>query len=172
MAPDFEEAGLIMLINDSWPIDRNGERIWVVGVDDPHFYKMADTKQAFRDVPGQAFTIFLAHSPEAYKEAARCQAQLYLCGHTHGGQICLPERGPLLTNSKAPRFTAAGSWQHQKMTGYTSRGAGPSGIPLRFNCPGEISLITLCKGNGSSKDSPSSEEEHLLAGLKKMSIVI
>jgi predicted MPP superfamily phosphohydrolase len=118
---------------------------------------MADTKQAFRDVPGQAFTIFLAHSPEAYKEAARCQAQLYLCGHTHGGQICLPERGPLLTNSKAPRFTAAGSWQHQEMTGYTSRGAGPSGIPLRFNCPGEISLITLCKGNGSSKDSPSSE---------------
>ena len=146
MTPDFEEAGLIMLVNESWPIERNGEQIWVVGVDDPHFYKMANTTQAFRDVPAQAFTIFLAHSPEAYKEAARCQAQLYLCGHTHGGQICLPERGPILTNSRAPRFTASGSWQYRKMTGYTSRGAGPSGIPLRFNCPGEISLITLIKG--------------------------
>ena len=145
MTPDFEEAGLIMLINESWPIDRQGEKIWVVGVDDPHFYKTADAKTAFRDVPDQAFSIFLAHSPEAYQQAAQCQAQLYLCGHTHGGQICLPDRGPILTNSRAPRFTASGSWQYQNMQGYTSRGAGPSGIPLRFNCPGEISLITLVK---------------------------
>ena len=157
MTPDFEEAGLIMLINESWPIDRNGEQIWVVGVDDPHFYKTADAKTAFRDVPTQAFTIFLAHSPEAYQQAAQCQAQLYLCGHTHGGQICLPERGPILTNSRAPRFTASGSWQYQNMQGYTSRGAGPSGIPLRFNCPGEISLITLVKGEIKAANAASAE---------------
>ncbi len=150
MAPDFEEAGLIMLINESWPIDKNGERIWIVGVDDPHFYKMADAEQAFRDVPTQAFTIFLAHSPETYKEAAQLQAQLYLCGHTHGGQICLPGniiQGPLLTNSRAPRFTASGIWQYQQMQGYTSRGAGSSSIPLRFNCPGELTIIKLVKGD-------------------------
>lgn len=157
MTPDFEESGLVMLINESWPIDKNGEQIWVVGVDDPHFYKMASARQAFRDVPDQAFTIFLAHSPEAYKDAAQFQAQLYLCGHTHGGQICLPARGPILTNSKAPRFTASGCWQYLKMTGYTSRGAGTSSIPLRFNCPGEISLITLFKGDLRSPDTPSSE---------------
>ncbi|MDD3815130.1 MAG: CDP-archaeol synthase [Desulfocapsaceae bacterium] len=150
MAPDFEEAGLIMLINESWPIERNGEKIWIVGVDDPHFYKMANAEEAFRDVPAQAFTIFLAHSPESYKEAAKCNANLYLCGHTHGGQICLPGniiQGPLLTNSRAPRFTASGNWQYQQMQGYTSRGAGPSSIPLRFNCPGEITIITLVKGD-------------------------
>jgi predicted MPP superfamily phosphohydrolase len=145
MSPDLEEAGLIMLINESWPITRNGEQIWVVDVDDPHFYKTADADQAFRDVPARAFTIFLAHSPEAYKQAAQCRASLYLCGHTHGGQIRLPKRGPILTNSRAPRFTASGSWQYRNMQGYTSRGVGPSGIPLRFNCPGEISLITLAK---------------------------
>ena len=158
MTPDFEECGLIMLINDSWPIDRNGERIWIVGVDDPHYYKMADAAQAFRDVPDKAFTIFLAHSPESYKQAAQFQAQLYLCGHTHGGQICLPKtvkRGPLLTNSKAPRFTASGLWQFQKMLGYTSRGAGASSIPLRFNCPGEISLITLRKDKQTAIDIDS-----------------
>lgn len=146
MTPDFEEAGLITLINESWPIERNGEKIWVVGVDDPHYYQMADTRQAFRDVPDKAFSIFLAHSPETYRQAARCQTRLYLCGHTHGGQICLPEalkRGPILTNSRAPGFTASGSWQYQEMLGYTSRGAGTSGIPLRFNCPGEITIITL-----------------------------
>ena len=157
MTPDFEEAGLIMLINESWPIDRNGERIWVVGVDDPHFYKTADAQSAFRDVPAQAFTIFLAHSPEAYQQAAQCQAQLYLCGHTHGGQICLSGRGPILTNSRAPRFTASGWWQYRNMQGYTSRGAGPSGIPLRFNCPGEIALITLVKGESKTENSASAE---------------
>lgn len=152
MTPDFEDVGLIMLINDSWEISENGSRIWIVGVDDPHYYKTHDAQMAYRDVPETGFSIFLAHSPEAYKQAANCRACLYLCGHTHGGQICLPGRGALLTNSRAPRFTAAGRWQYQGMTGYTSRGAGASGIPLRFNCPGEISLLTLRKGTIQNKD--------------------
>lgn len=147
MAPDFEETGLIMLINESWPIEKNGERIWIVGVDDPHYYKMANAEVAYREVPAQAFTIFLAHSPESYREAARHNANLYLCGHTHGGQICLPDQIPVFTNSRAPRHTASGTWQYRKMTGYTSRGAGTSSIPLRFHCPGEITLITLVKGD-------------------------
>lgn len=145
MAPDFEETGLIMLINESWPIEKNGERIWIVGVDDPHYYKMANAEAAYRHVPARAFSIFLAHSPEAYREAERCKADLYLCGHTHGGQICLPDRSPIFTNSRAPRHTAVGVWRHQKMTGYTSRGVGASSIPLRFHCPGEITLITLVR---------------------------
>ena len=127
--------------------------------DSPHSYKTADAGEAFRDVPAQAFTIFLAHSPETYREASQFQAQLYLCGHTHGGQICLParvKRGPILTNSRAPRFTASGNWQYQEMQGYTSRGAGSSSIPLRFNCTSEITLITLSKGDPNSPETPSS----------------
>jgi len=143
MSPDFEEAGIIMLINDSWQIKENDSHIWIVGVDDPHYYKVDDVRQAFRKVPEGEFVIFLAHSPEAYKSAAEFHPRLYLCGHTHGGQICLPGRGPILTNSRAPRFTADGYWEYNNMQGYTSRGAGASGIPLRFNCPGEINLITL-----------------------------
>jgi len=149
MTPDFEECGIIMLINDSWEISRNGQRIWIVGVDDPHYYKTDNARQACQRVPQNDFKIFLAHTPEAYKRAAACKAHLYLCGHTHGGQICLADKRPILTNSKAPRFTARGSWTYQGMSGYTSRGAGVSGVPLRFNCPGEISLITLRKGTGA-----------------------
>jgi uncharacterized protein len=146
MAVDLEETGLIMLINDSWKISRGGESIWVVGVDDPHYYRVDDAKRAFRGIPDQGFKIFLAHSPEAYKAAADFHPQLYLCGHTHGGQICLTGRGPIFTNSRAPRFTAMGCWHYRGMTGYTSRGAGASGVPLRFNCPGEITLLTLYRG--------------------------
>ncbi len=145
MTPDLEEAGVLMLINDSWEISNGQESIWVIGVDDPHYYKTHDVEQAMRNVPNTAFKILLAHSPEAYKQAAAIQVQLYLCGHTHGGQICLPGKKPICTNSRAPRYTASGSWQFRGMTGYTSRGAGSSSIPLRFNCPGEISLITLRK---------------------------
>ena len=143
MSPDFEEAGMIMLVNEAWPISIGDEKIWIVGVDDPHYYRVDDTPRAFRTVPKEDFAILLAHSPEAYKDAAAHGARLYLCGHTHGGQICLRGRGPLFTNSRAPRFTAVGTWRYQDMVGYTSRGAGASGVPYRFHCPGEISLITL-----------------------------
>ena len=143
MVPDLEEAGITMLINDSWEIKKNGDSLWIVGVDDPHYYKMANADEAYRRVPEDVFSIFLAHSPEAYEAASAHNAALYLCGHTHGGQICLPNQRPLITNSSAPRHTAAGRWQYQQMTGITSRGTGASSVPLRFNCPGEILLITL-----------------------------
>lgn len=143
MLPDFEDAGVVMLVNDSAPITRGSEQIWVIGVDDPHYYKLDDTEKAVADVPAGAFTIYLAHSPEAYLKAAAINADLYLCGHTHGGQICLADGTPVITNSRAPRYTAKGDWKYGAMQGYTSKGAGPSGIPVRFNCPGEITIITL-----------------------------
>ncbi len=146
MVPDFEEAGIIMLINESWELTEGAQRIWVVGVDDPHYYKTHDFSRAFRRVPERDFTILLVHSPEVYKIGSAYRANLYLCGHTHGGQICLSPLNPLLTNSNAPRFTASGRWDYRRMTGYTSRGAGASGVPLRFNCPGEVTVIKLRSG--------------------------
>lgn len=146
MAPDLEEAGILMLINDSWKIAGAKADLWIVGIDDPHYYKVHDPGRAFAKVPPEDFKIFLAHSPEAYREAREYHPQLYLCGHTHGGQIRLPGGLPLYTNSRAPRFTADGPWHYRGMQGYTSRGAGASGTPLRFNCPGEILLLTLRRG--------------------------
>ncbi|MEW6500257.1 MAG: CDP-archaeol synthase [Thermodesulfobacteriota bacterium] len=146
MVPDLEEAGILMLVNDNQPLEREGQTIWLVGLDDPHYYRTNDEDTAFRAVPAGAFTILLAHSPEAYRQAAAHGARLYLCGHTHAGQIRPPGRGPIYTNSSAPRHTAEGRWYWQGMTGYTSRGIGASSVPLRFNCPGEVTRITLRKG--------------------------
>lgn len=145
MIPDLEEAGVIMLINEPWPIERGPSRIWVAGVDDPHYYKLDDARQACRDIPDDEFTIFLAHSPETYKKAALEKVDLYLCGHTHGGQMCFHNKRPVFTNSRAPRLTSVGEWRFKDMLGYTSRGVGASSIPVRFNCPGEACLITLCQ---------------------------
>ncbi|MEW6427420.1 MAG: CDP-archaeol synthase [Thermodesulfobacteriota bacterium] len=146
MVPDLEDAGIVMLINDAVAIERQGERIWIVGIDDPHFYKVHDPAAAYRDVPPGAFSIFLAHSPEAVRDVLPHRPDLYLCGHTHGGQVCLPGGGKIFTHCRAPRAITSGRWQFEGMTGYTSRGAGASGLPLRFHCPGEITLITLRRG--------------------------
>ena len=147
LLPDLEESGVTMLVNDGTHINRDDDTIWLAGVDDPHYYRCADLEQAYDTVPTDAFNILLAHSPELYNKAPGYGTRLYLCGHTHGGQICLPGIGPVFTHSSAPRYHAAGEWRYQGMTGYTSTGAGASGIPLRFNCPGEIPLITLSRSS-------------------------
>ncbi|MCJ7617460.1 MAG: CDP-archaeol synthase [Desulfobacterales bacterium] len=146
--PDLEDAGIWMLVNDAYPLRRNSKTIWLVGVDDPHYYRAHDIKSAFNKVPKDAFNIFIAHSPEAYRDAAQHMASFYLCGHTHGGQVRLPfYNGPIITHSRAPRRIASGLWKYNGMYGYTSSGVGTSGVPVRFNCPGEVVLFTLKKSD-------------------------
>jgi predicted MPP superfamily phosphohydrolase len=145
MIPDLEDLGIVMLVNDSIYLQRGNEGLHLAGLDDSHYYKTHDPALAFADVPADAFSIVLSHSPEAFRDVASFNPDLFLCGHTHGGQIRLPKRGPIFTHSKAPRFTAAGLWRFNGMVGYTSCGTGSSGIPLRFNCSPEITLLTLKK---------------------------
>lgn len=143
MLPYFKEAGLSILINDSHVIKQDGSELWIVGIDDPHYYKTHDVELAFSHVPTDAPSIIIAHSPEAYREASQHGPLLYLCGHTHGGQVCLPGGYPVFTHSRAQYKTATGRWQCGNMAGYTSKGIGTSRIPIRFNCASEITLITL-----------------------------
>ncbi|MEW6219708.1 MAG: CDP-archaeol synthase [Thermodesulfobacteriota bacterium] len=152
MIPELEDAGIVMLVNDSEPVTRGKDRLWLVGVDDPHYYKCHDLTRAFREVPAGAFIIFLAHSPELSREAAARDASLYLCGHTHGGQVRLPGLGPLFTHSRStPRRMVSGPWQAGAMQGYTSRGVGSSTVMVRFNCEPEATVITLRQGTAPRK---------------------
>ena len=143
MIPFLDSFGVKMLINDKVHLQVNGDRIWIVGVDDPHFFQQHDLPIAFNEVPKEDFVIFLAHSPELFDDVVDYHPDLYLCGHTHGGQIRLPFLPPIVTASRAPRWTSAGEWHHKGITGYTSRGCGVTYVPVRFNCPPEITIITL-----------------------------
>ncbi|MHC1742301.1 MAG: CDP-archaeol synthase [Syntrophobacteraceae bacterium] len=144
------QDGVGYLVNESAAIERNGERIWLIGADDPHMYKCHDLGKAFQDVPADGFRILAAHSNEIYREAARFRPHLYLCGHTHAGQIQLPRFGPIFTHSSAPRRFCYGPWVHETMQGFTSCGAGVSGIPVRFASRGEVVLLTLKRGDSVS----------------------
>ena len=66
-----------------------------------------------------------------------------LSGHTHGGQICLPGGAPVTLSAVLPRSLGSGPWRHHGMIGYTSTGTGSSVVPVRFNCPPEITLHEL-----------------------------
>jgi predicted MPP superfamily phosphohydrolase len=151
IAKELDAAGVKMLINENFTIDRNGTKIYICGVDDCHYYGSHDINQAIAGVPNKAFKIFLCHSPELYADVERAGFSLYLAGHTHGGQICPIPGKPILLQSKIPRRLAAGSWAQGNLKGYTSRGAGSSGVPARFNCPPEIALITLKSGTNKNE---------------------
>ncbi|NSW52328.1 MAG: metallophosphoesterase [Anaerolineae bacterium] len=144
--PLLEQRGIRFLINEQYRVERNGATMWIVGVDDPHYYELDDLDLSMETIPGEAFVVALVHSPELYKEAAIKNVALYLCGHTHGGQVCLPGGIPIMTNADCPRKLISGPWQYQSMKGYTSRGTGSSGTFVRYFCPPEVTLHTLVTG--------------------------
>ncbi len=152
LVPAIENLGIQVLINESAIIKYNGSTFGLAGVDDPHTYKVADVKAAFAGISDQKFKILLAHAPEIIEAASALGFDLYLTGHTHGGQICLPGGIALFNNSSCPRKFARGNWHYGKMLGYTSYGIGASGAPLRFFCPPEVTIHHLhSKTNISSK---------------------
>ena len=143
MAPAMEAMGIRLLFNECEAIVRGGQRIFLAGVDDPHFYRADDIGKAASQLPSDGFSILLAHTPEVYDRAMNAGFDLTLCGHTHGGQLCLPGGRAIKLQANVPRFIGAGPWRHGAMVGYTSVGVGTSLVPVRLNCPPEITLHTL-----------------------------
>lgn len=143
MVPGFESMGVRMLLNESVTIENNGDEIHLAGIDDPHYYRADNVEKASHGIPYESTSILLAHSPEIYKHAAHAGFNVMFCGHTHGGQICLPGGIPLICNARCPRTLCSGPWRHHQMVGYTSRGSGVSMVDVRFNCRAEITLHHL-----------------------------
>lgn len=145
MVPGLEGMGIHVMLNESAVIERNGELLYLSGIDDPHYYKAHNLEKAAEAVPEDAVSILLSHSPETYQHAAHAGFDVFFCGHTHGGQICLPGGWPLMCNAKAPRSVCNGAWNYKKMQGYTSKGSGASVVDVRYNCAPEVTVHTLHK---------------------------
>ena len=142
MVEGLEAAGITVLINETVRVAHGDAEFTLTGLDDVHtFYTEAALHALDRGADG--FAIALVHSAEMADFAASAGYDLYLCGHTHGGQICLPG-GRLL----APSLTRCkdfhkGAWYCGDMIGYTTTGLGVSRPAVRFNCRGEVAVITL-----------------------------
>ncbi|HET7889148.1 MAG TPA: metallophosphoesterase [Bradyrhizobium sp.] len=146
MVPAMEAMGIRMLLNECEVIARGDQRIYLAGIDDAHFFRVDNLEKAASQIPRDAFSILLSHTPEIYRQAAHANFDLMLSGHTHGGQLCLPGSIPIKLEAVLPRRMGAGLWQYGTMRGYTSVGAGSSVVPVRLNCPPEITLHCLRRG--------------------------
>lgn len=153
MVPEFEEMGLRMLLNESVMIERDGRAICLAGIDDAHYFRVDNIEKTAHDLSAGAISILLSHTPEIYRQAAHAGFDVLLCGHTHGGQICLPGGIPLTLDSRCPRYMGSGSWRYHAMTGYTSVGAGTSIVDVRLNCPPEITLHRLRRRKSQTPDT-------------------
>lgn len=143
-------SGTELLINRSIHIEHNGLRIEIFGVDD--FWNGVPVPPQFS--PAAALRILVCHNPEyveLLERAGMVNFHLALCGHTHGGQICLPGGLGALTYNTSSRFTAGleplspapDQSAVKDSYAYTSRGLGVVEIPMRLNCPPEITVLTV-----------------------------
>ena len=99
-----------------------------------------------KSAPKADFTVVLYHTPEMIDTAAELGADLYLCGHTHGGQVRVPFYGAVVTLSDTGKKYEMGLYHVGTMAAYVSRGLGWEGnsVPrLRFLCPPEIAVFDV-----------------------------
>jgi predicted MPP superfamily phosphohydrolase len=167
----FDELGWIDLDNRAATLDLRGTHFEMFGVDDPHKgYDRLDLitaaiddlrsddalgDEAWPDDPAPrelrpTVTVGVTHAPyqRVLNSFVTHGAQLMLAGHTHGGQVCVPGFGALVTNCDIPRTQVSGLsvWRHGLRSAYlhVSAGLGTSiTAPIRFACPPEATLLTL-----------------------------
>ena len=135
--------GIRMLLNECETLSRDGQSIYLAGIDDAHYFRVDNIEKAASDIPHDGFSILLSHTPEIYRQAAHAGFDLILCGHTHGGQICLPGSFRSRSIRCCRAASVSGAWRYRDMVGYTSVGAGTSIMPVRLNCLPEITLHHL-----------------------------
>jgi len=140
----LEAEKIPVLVNQSVPIERNGARFWLAGVDDV-MAKGADLDQTLRKVPKDEAVVLMAHEPDYADDVARYPVDLQLSGHSHGGQVRVPLVGPLYLPDLARKYVW-GLYKIGGLTLYTNAGLGTVEIPVRFDCAPEITLLTMRKG--------------------------
>ncbi|OMH27756.1 metallophosphoesterase [Tersicoccus phoenicis] len=149
----FGNAGWISLANRHQSVAIKGTRLDFSGVDDPHLgrdrYTGFPLGAVNQDQSGHV-RIGVAHAPyrRVLDAFTRDEARLILAGHTHGGQVCVPGVGALVTNSDLPTSMASGvhRWKVAGRESWleVSAGLGTSFYaPVRFACPPEAVLLTL-----------------------------
>jgi predicted MPP superfamily phosphohydrolase len=144
----LDGTGVTLLEQEAITLDIRGQQLTLVGVACSHREEIDVPRldRALEGVPDEAFTLLLYHSPDLIYDAAARGIDLYLGGHTHGGQLRLPFYGAMVTGSRFGRQFVAGQFQQEDTTMYISRGLGfeGGGMPrARFLCRPEIVDLEL-----------------------------
>ncbi|WP_391206264.1 metallophosphoesterase [Psychrobacillus sp. L4] len=137
------DLGVHVLSNKEQIIGKNGERIRIIGIEDPlSGVSVADALNKFKKT--EDFTLVLSHRPETFQDYVDNQLDVVFTGHAHGGQFRIPGLGGLVAPGQGlfPKYTA-GLYEEKDTKMIVSRGLGNSVIPFRvFNTP-ELVVVTL-----------------------------
>lgn len=138
--------GIPVLENNAIALERNGERIWLAGLADAlhSVHPVTDLNTTIPDAVriDKELVILLAHEPDVAQEAAKRNVDLMLSGHTHGGQVRFPLVPPMFLPVMGKKYIE-GHYRIGPTQLYVNRGIGAVNLPFRFNCPPEITVITL-----------------------------
>ena len=138
--------GIQLLTNRSIPVEKDGGRFWLGGVDDV-LDGRPNLGSALHSIPSDEATVLLAHEPDYADEVVRYPVDLQLSGHSHGGQVRFPFVPPLFMPDLGKKYIL-GLYKIGNLTLYTNAGIGTVRLAVRFNCPPEITLITLRRASG------------------------
>ncbi|WP_053366027.1 metallophosphoesterase [Bacillus sp. FJAT-27245] len=138
------ESGFRTLVNESVAVTRNGQSIYLAGIDDAMLGK-PDIESSVKGIPANAYKILLSHAPDLADDAAGYGFHFQLSGHSHGGQIKIPFFGALVKPPFAEKYhegfyTIAGE---VPLTLYVNRGLGTTRLPFRFMSKPELTVFTL-----------------------------
>ncbi len=138
----IEENGIRVLRNESEKININREEIYIIGIDDLRYG--ADLDKAMKNVKDEKIKILLSHKPYDFPNFAKYGIQLTVSGHTHGGQIVFAKiDDTYITPASIVSRFVAGHYKIGDSHLYVTRGLGTVGLPIRLNCPPEITHIIL-----------------------------
>lgn len=138
------QAKVPILQNRYVPIEKDGARMWLCGVEDPATSR-PDLDLAIPAKPDGP-VLLMAHEPDYADTVATHQRashiDLIFSGHTHGGQVRLPVLGAMVLPPMGKKYPE-GLYTVGPMQLYVNRGLGTVGLPFRLNCPPEITEVTL-----------------------------
>ncbi|MBS1795398.1 MAG: metallophosphoesterase [Acidobacteria bacterium] len=135
----FRRAGIEVLINQGFRFTARDAAFWLCGVDD-YMVGKTDLRAALHGSFPDEMKLLLAHNPVIVRQAARLEVDLMLSGHTHGGQVKLRDEDRRIL---PPRRLKNGLHRRKSTQIYITRGIGTVVLPIRYQCPPEISLIEL-----------------------------
>ncbi|MBX7174838.1 MAG: metallophosphoesterase [Pyrinomonadaceae bacterium] len=139
---EFFRNNIQMLVNEGFRFYAKGESFWLCGVDD-FGEGLSDIRKSLRGSKRDEMKLLLAHNPAIMRRAAYRNIDLVLSGHTHGGQVKLREpRASVLFPNRRRRFSSGLHYRGETQI-YITRGIGTVVVPMRYQCPPEISLIEL-----------------------------
>jgi predicted MPP superfamily phosphohydrolase len=133
----LRDAEINVLVNEGFRLEARGSAFWLAGVDD-YMAGKTDVPSALRGSFPDELKVLLAHNPVVFRQAVRAGVDLTLSGHTHGGQVKVrdPEKRIL-----PRRKLSSGLHRRKHSQIYITRGIGTVVLPVRYQCPPEISLL-------------------------------